>query len=193
MPLQSGYISRHTISSSEYTRKECMPNQLIVNSIAIGGAIFAGLLLFWFIHVFLKKRMTAYQSFQQAATLEKIAWEEKRRYPRVAISWSALIENGPEGIPVQLKDISRGGAFVVCPAPLPIREKLKITLITTQGGPFSLNAEVVWSNAGIPPQKVVNRGMGIRFVNNSAQNRARLNDAISASFENENNDSEHNA
>ena len=167
-----------------------MPNQSIVNSIAIGGAIFAGLLLFWFIHVFLKKRMTADQSLQQAAILEKIAWEEKRRYPRVAVSWNALIENGPEGIPVQLKDISRGGAFVVCPAPLPISEKLKITLITMHGGPFSLNAEVVWTNAGIPPQKVVNRGMGIRFVNNSAQNRTRLSDAITASFEN--NDSEHN-
>ncbi len=168
-----------------------MSNQLIVNTIAIGGAIFAGLILFWFVHVFLKKRLAPDQSLQQAAALEKIAWEEKRRYPRVAVSWNALIENGPEGIPVQLKDISRGGAFVVCPDPLPINAKLKITLLTPHGEPFSLNAEVVWSNANMPLQEVVNRGMGIRFVDNAAPDRNRLSDAISASFKN--NDSEHDA
>ena len=40
-----------------------------------------------------------------------------------------------------------------------------------------------WSNANVPQEKVVNRGMGMHFVNNTEQSRARLGDAISASFE----------
>jgi hypothetical protein len=51
---------------------------------------------------------------------------------------------------------------------------------------LSLNAEVVWSNANMPLDKVVNRGMGIRFINNEPKERQQLQDAIDAAFEKSN-------
>jgi hypothetical protein len=46
-----------------------------------------------------------------------------------------------------------------------------------------LNAEVVWSNANVPEDKIVNRGMGIRFINNSDDDRKCLNDLITSFME----------
>jgi hypothetical protein len=50
-------------------------------------------------------------------------------------------------------------------------------------GAIALNAVLVWSNFNMPPEKVVNRGMGIKFVNNEAQERQRLQEALIVAFE----------
>lgn len=159
-----------------------MDSKLIVNSIGIGGAIFVGLILFWFIFVYLKKRMTSDQSGSEVSMSNKFSWEEKRRHPRVAISWQATIEQSGKPQAVQLKDISLGGAFVVCRDPLALNERFKITVEIPDQEYLPLNAEVVWSNANIPSDKVVNRGMGIRFIENDENERRRLQEAITAAF-----------
>jgi len=160
-----------------------MENTLIVNSVGIGGAVFVGIVFVCFIVVYLKKRMAHDQSNQSVSVRKKISWEEKRRHPRVAISWGATVESRRGTDDVQLKNISLGGAFVVCPRPLGLNEKLKIAINVPHRGCLPLNAEVVWSNANVPDDKIVNRGMGIRFVANIAEYRDRLKAAISADFE----------
>ena len=160
-----------------------MESKLIVNSIGIGGALFVGFILFWFIFVYLKKRMTSDQTGSNVSMSNKFAWEEKRGHPRVSISWQAAIEQSGSHEEVQLKDISLGGAFVVCRQPLALNDKFKITIAIPNQGSLPLNAEVVWSNANIPSDKVVNRGMGIRFIENEEKERRRLQEAITAAFE----------
>ena len=160
-----------------------MDNHLILNSIGIGGAIFAGLILFWFISTFLKKRWASSQSSQGVSGSARISWEEKRQHPRLAISWKAAIERSGKTTAVQLKDISLGGAFVVCPDPPSLDEKLAITIDIPQQDPLRLNAKVVWSNRNVPEDRVVNRGMGIKFIENEEEDRRRLNDALTASLE----------
>jgi c-di-GMP-binding flagellar brake protein YcgR len=162
-----------------------MEAKLIVNSIGIGGAIFVGLILFWFVFVYLKKRMTSDQSASEIYASNKIALEEKRRHPRIAIAWQAVIEQSGHRAEVQLRDISLGGAFVVCADPLALNQKFKISINIPDQEPLLLNAEVVWSNANIPRDKVVNRGMGIRFIENEEQERRRLQEAIAAALEKE--------
>ena len=159
-----------------------MESKLIVNSIGIGGAVFVGLIFFWFMFVYLKKRMMSEQSITDVSVLDKLAWEEKRRHPRVAISWQAAIEQSGSHEEVQLKDISLGGAFVVCREPLALNDKFKITINIPDQEALPLTAEVVWSNANIPRDKVVNRGMGIRFIENEEKERRRLQEAITAAF-----------
>ena len=159
-----------------------MESKIIVNSIGIGAAVFVGLIFFWFIFVYLKKRMTSDQSGSAVALSNKIAWEEKRRHPRVAVAWQAAVELSDRREEVQLKDISLGGAFVVCREPLALNDRFKITIIIPDQGPLALNAEVVWSNANIPKEKVVNRGMGIRFIENEEMERRQLQGAIAAAF-----------
>ncbi len=91
-----------------------MDSGIIVTSLAIGAAIFAGLVIFWFFNAYAKRKLGADQSVQLATTSQKSNGKEKRQHPRVAISWPAMLEPPYEHLQVQLKDISLGGAFVVC-------------------------------------------------------------------------------
>jgi hypothetical protein len=160
-----------------------MDNNLILNSIGIGGAIFVGLILFWFMRTYLKKRLAPDQSSQGYTPSTRISWKEKRRHPRIAVSWKASLENSPSGDSVQLRDISLGGAFVVCAQPLDLNDKFGISIHLPGQEHLRLNAEVVWSNMNVPAEKVVNRGMGIRFIDNDESKRRKLSDALSAALE----------
>jgi len=160
-----------------------MDNNLILNSIGIGGALFVGLIIFWFVSMYLKKRLASDQAAQGYTPSTKISWEEKRRHPRVAISWQAFIEMSGQTDNVQLKDISLGGAFVVCAEPLALNDRFKISIRIPNRELLLLNAEVVWSNSNVPADRVVNRGMGIRFIENTEKDRQRLNKALAYSVE----------
>ncbi|MEE9496343.1 MAG: PilZ domain-containing protein [Desulfobacterales bacterium] len=156
-----------------------MDNSIIATSLGIGAAIFAGLVIFWFFNAFVKRKLGTDQSLQLATTSQKSNWEEKRQHPRVAISWAAVLEPPYEDLKIQLKDISLGGAFVVCGKPLPPKEKIRLCLKIPDQEELLLNAQVVWSNTNVPQEKVINRGMGIQFVQNTDRARRHLEQAIS--------------
>ena len=160
-----------------------MDSNLLLNSIGIGGALFVGLIIFWFVSMYLKKRLASDIGAQGYTPSTKTSWEEKRRHPRVAISWQAFIEMSGQTDNVQLKDISLGGAFVVCAEPLALNDKFKISIRIPNRELLLLNAEVVWSNSNVPADRVVNRGMGIRFIENTEEDRQRLNEALAVSLE----------
>ena len=162
-----------------------MNGSALVNSIGIGAAIFAGLVFLWFLKTLFKRRVAKNQTNQTAAEIQKTSWEEKRKHPRVSVSWPARMETPEGSLKAQLKDISLGGAFVVCPKPLPLSEKFLIFIEPPEQTPLELNAEVVWSNANVPEDKIINRGMGIRFINNPDEIRSRLNDVITSYLETE--------
>lgn len=159
-----------------------MNSKLLINSIVLGGAFFFGIIVFWYIFGYLKKRVTRDQSNQAYSTAAKMSWEEKRQYPRVELSWPAFFEKSEQRLEAQLKDISLGGAFVICQQPLALQDQFKVTFILPDQNHLQLNAEVVWSNINMPSEKVVNRGMGIRFINNEDQQRQILQDAIAVAL-----------
>ena len=156
-----------------------MDSGVIVTSLAVGAAIFAGVVIFWFFNAYAKRKLGADQSVQLATTSQKSKWEEKRRHPRVTISWPAMLEPPYEHLQVKLKDISLGGAFVVCRKPLPLKEKIRFCIKVPDQDDLLLNALVVWSNTNVPQEKVINRGMGVKFVQNTNKARQRLENAIS--------------
>ena len=156
-----------------------MDNGIIITSMAIGGAIFAGLVIIWFFNAFIKRKLGTDQPAQLVASSQKSKWEEKRQYPRVAISWPIELEPPYENIKVQLKDISRGGAFIVCQKPLPLNEKLRLCIKMPEQEELLLNASVVWSNINVPQDEVIHRGMGVKFAQNTHKTRQRLEMAIS--------------
>jgi Tfp pilus assembly protein PilZ len=156
-----------------------MDSSIIVTSLGIGVAIFAALIIFWFFNAFVKRKLGTDQPAQLAAASQKSSWEEKRQHPRVAISWAAMLEPPHENLKIQLKDISLGGAFVVCGKPLPPKEKIRVCLKIPDHEELLLNAQVVWSNSNVPQEKVINRGMGIQFVQNTDTARQHLEKAIS--------------
>jgi len=160
-----------------------MDSGIIATSLAIGAAIFAGLVIFWFFNAYVKRKLGADQSVQMAATSPKSSGEEMRQHPRLAISWPAMLEPPYEHIPVKLKDISLGGAFVVCRKPLPLKEKIRLCINMPDQEELLLNAQVLWSNTNVPREKVIHRGMGVKFVQNTNKARQRLEKAISDHLE----------
>jgi len=156
-----------------------MDSSIIVTSLGIGVAIFAGLVIFWFFNAFVKRKLGADQPAHMAAPSQKSYWEEKRQHPRMSVSWSAVLEPPHEQLKVQLKDISLGGAFVVCDKPAPLQEKIRLCIKIPDQEELLLNAQVVWSNANVPQEKVINRGMGVKFVQNTNKARRNLEKAIS--------------
>jgi Tfp pilus assembly protein PilZ len=156
-----------------------MDSGILVTSMAIGAAIFAGLIIFWFFHSFIKRSLRTDQSVQLLNRSQRINGEEMRRHPRLQISWPAAVEIRHGSIKVRLKDISLGGAFVICRESIALNEQFRLYLEVPNQDTFSLNAEVVWSNMNVPKEKVIHRGMGVRFVQNTDAARKRLEEAIS--------------
>ena len=83
----------------------------------------------------------------------------------------------------QTQNISLGGAFVVCQNPLPLTQQFSLTISAPSQDSLALNAEVVWSNINVPEDKIINRGMGVRFIRNTEKDRQRLNQVIMAHLE----------
>ena len=156
-----------------------MDSGAIVTSMGIGAAIFAGLIVFWFFHTFIKRKLAAEQSVHLPNSSQKFNGKDLRRHPRMEVSWPAAMEIRHGSIKARLKDISLGGAFVICKESIPLNEQFRLYLEVPDEDTFALNAEVVWSNMNVPEAKVIHRGMGIKFVKNTDAARKRLEKAIS--------------
>ena len=156
-----------------------MDSGVIVTSMGIGAAIFAGLIIFWFFHTFIKRKLGAEKSVPLPNSAQKFKGEELRRHPRMAVAWPAAMEIDHGSIKVRLKDISLGGAFVICRESIALNKEFRLYVEGPDEETFALNAEVVWSNMNMPQEKVIHRGMGIRFVRNTETARKRLEKAIS--------------
>jgi Tfp pilus assembly protein PilZ len=172
--LKKGFRNTKTLNSQVELD---MDSGVIVTSMGIGAAIFAGLIVFWFFHTFIKRKLGAEQSVQLPNNTG-FNGEEMRRHPRIKVSWPAAMEIGHASIKVRLKDISLGGAFVICHEPIPLNEQFRLYIEVPEEETFALNAEVVWSNMNVPEEKVIHRGMGIKFVQNTNAARKRLEKAI---------------
>jgi len=64
----------------------------------------------------------------------------------------------------EIISISLNGAFICCEEPLSLGEVFHLTLTGPNNEAVTATAQVVWSNANVPSEKVVNRGMGVRFI-----------------------------
>ena len=106
--------------------------------------------------------------------------QERRQHTRAPIRLPVTIETAEGTLTAETRDISVGGAFICCAHPLLLREKFPLALTLPHGGTLALFAEVVWSNTNIPHEQIVNRGMGVRFLLITEDERKILNDLVSA-------------
>ena len=98
---------------------------------------------------------------------------------RVEPGWPATIETAAgktaEG---RIASIAQGSGFVESPIHLAIGEKFQLTIHLPERTPLQLRAEVTWSNLHLPPEKVLNRGIGIRFIEAGEEAVCLINDTI---------------
>ena len=126
----------------------------------------------------LRKRMVTAHATQALKTSAESYWEEKRQDPRIGIVWPVSLETSQGEVKAKIKDLSLGGAFIACRDPLSLKEQFNLTINLPDQKPLTLVSEVVWSNSNVPDDKIIIRGMGIRFTQNKAEDRKSLNHAI---------------
>jgi len=114
-------------------------------------------------------------------TLEKelLDPEEISLPHRAEPNWPATIETQDgRKIEVQIASISHGSGFIKSTTKFEIGEKFQLSLNLPDRSPLQLRAEVTWSNMHLPAAKVVNRGMGIRFIETGEDAVCLINDTI---------------
>ena len=79
---------------------------------------------------------------------------------------------------VRIASISHGSGFLTSDTRLAIGEKFQLTIHLPDRDPLQLRAEVIWSNMQLPAEKVINRGMGIRFIEAGEDVVCLINDTI---------------
>jgi uncharacterized protein (TIGR02266 family) len=126
--------------------------------------IFGGFVLIWVVYYFLKMRDRSDISTRPSVELSQKGGADKRQHPRMDINWSVSMETRDGRIDGEIKNISLGGAFICCKKPLPVGQVFPLTMIGPNNEPVAAMAEVAWSNVNVPDEKVINRGMGVRFI-----------------------------
>ena len=104
--------------------------------------------------------------------------KEKRKEQRFDIIWPVSIETYKGILKGVTKEMSISGAFLKCSKPLLPGEQFNLIIETPVKGAVSLKSVVVWSNSNIPQEKVVTRGMGIRFIKNKKEDLGLLKSAL---------------
>ena len=139
---------------------------MINRMIFIYGAIvfFFAFLVIWIVSYFWKKSNRSDHDSLISVKLPQKFGEEKREHPRTDVNWPVSIETTYGTIAAEVKNISLGGAFISCKKPLQLRKVFRMTMIGPENEPVLATAQVAWSNANMPEDKVINRGMGVRFI-----------------------------
>jgi hypothetical protein len=95
---------------------------------------------------------------------------KKHISPRANLRWqvNAVTPKGPlDGV---TKNINTRGAYVCCARPLRLNEVFHMSINSPEKS-LNVKAEVVWSNIHGPDDEINPRGMGVRFLKISSQDR----------------------
>ena len=112
-----------------------------------------------------------------STTRTKIKFPDRRVAKRVEVKWPVTIDTGEGPINGETMNVSISGAFICCQNPLSAKETFRLTMNPPHHQAITATAEVVWSNANVPESEVINRGMGVRFLEISNENRQFITEA----------------
>ena len=96
--------------------------------------------------------------------------QKKRIYPRAELTWPVSAQVGGSLIEGVTKNIGVSGAYVCCARP-PRLNSVFAMVINTPDKSLNIKAEVVWSNIYGRDDKINPRGMGVRFIEISDEDR----------------------
>ena len=99
------------------------------------------------------------------------------KYPRAPVKWYVSARAGGREIEGVTKNISTRQAYICCAKPPRLNEALDI-VFTTPEREIEVQAEVIWSNAYGRDDEITPRGMGVRFVKISEEDKKFLDDVV---------------
>ncbi|MGD8255837.1 MAG: PilZ domain-containing protein [Syntrophobacterales bacterium] len=89
---------------------------------------------------------------------------------RPELKWPVSAQVGGGILHGETRDISPQGAFIRCRKPLNLNEVFDMVVDVPEKS-LNVKAEVVWSNIHGPDDTITPRGMGVRFVQISQEDR----------------------
>ena len=98
---------------------------------------------------------------------------ERRRDLRAKLKWRVLAKEKGVVIDGVTKDISTSGAYICCAKPLSLNQVFDM-VIEAPNKRLKAKAEVVWSNMYGPDDEINPRGMGVRFLKISSEDRKEI-------------------
>ena len=96
--------------------------------------------------------------------------EDHRVHPRANLKWTVSLELDGKLTKAVTKDISEGGAYVCCSTPLWPKEEFSM-VINAPEKQLYVTAEVVWANTFGIDDEITPKGMGVRFMNITGEDR----------------------
>ena len=126
-----------------------------------------------------KKQASSNAGSKNLPNLQFEVKTEKKQPERVQLKCPALIDKSKGVMKVGIKELTVNGAFVTCPNPLPIGESFPIRIFLNDRVPQRFNAEVVWNNQNVLEEEIVTRGMKVRFLKLSENDRKVIDEIIS--------------
>ena len=108
---------------------------------------------------------------------DEMTQEERRKFPRVPVDWSAIIESNHGSLEGEVKDISVGGACILCPEEPIAGESISILLTPPDQRSISVIGEKVWSDF-FEIHYGTAFGMGVQFTHISPEDRQLIADLV---------------
>lgn len=96
--------------------------------------------------------------------------KERRRHARAKIKWPVVVQRPDGRLKGETVNFSTNSAFIRCTKPLRLNEIFDMT-IDAPDRRLQLHAEVIWSNIHGKDDEVTPRGMGVRFLDVSIEDR----------------------
>ena len=125
-----------------------------------------------------KKRALGEHTNHSLADLQFDRETETRDPERLKLICPAFVENSQGVLKVSLRELTHTGAFLTCPNPRPIGQTFQVRFLIDGREPLSLDAEVLWNNQNVSADTVINRGMRVRFLQLSPDDRKALSDIM---------------
>lgn len=104
--------------------------------------------------------------------------DESAQAERVQLKRPALIEKPAGVMKVGIKELTTSGAFITCPHPFPVGEAFVIKILLHHDKTHRFQAEVIWNNQNVIEEEIVVRGMKVRFLHLSEDERKMINETI---------------
>ena len=115
-----------------------------------------------------------------------MTFEDHRAHPRANLKWTVSLELDGKLTEGVTKDISEGGAYVCCPTPLGPKEEFSM-VINAPEKQLNVTAEVVWANTYSIDDEITPKGMGVRFMNITGEDRRIIARAVAQHLTNHKN------
>ena len=148
-------------------------------------SIILALLLFIFFRLVsrYKKQALGNTNSKSIQNLQFEVQAQTSQAERVQLKRPALIEKAAGVMKVGIKELTTTGAFITCPHPLSVGESFAIKILLNKNRSHRFQVEVIWNNQNVINEEIVIRGMKVRFLRLTEQERKMIQDTIALRLE----------